>query len=167
MHCEPAGESAGRGYPYTMPRSFHLARRWLLALPAALLAAGCGGPADETDSAQDVEERLVGTWLREYAEDGARIRRVLVLEPGGHFREMSRADGADAAADHVHAGEWRFDGINLKRRYTSIDGKRPAAPAMPYATFELKFRTHNEFTGIDHVRRREVQYARVADGTLP
>jgi hypothetical protein len=38
---------------------------------------------------------------------------------------------------------------------------------MPYATFELKFPSRNEFVGIDRVRRREVQYRRVADGTTP
>ena len=151
-----------------MPRSFPLPCLWLLALPVALSGAGCGPPAVEADSPRAVEERLVGTWLREYAQDGVRIRRVLVLEPGGHFREMSRrSDLAASQADHVHAGEWRFDGVNLKRRYTSVDGRLPAAPAMPYATFELKFRSRNEFTGVDNVRGREVEYARVAEGTLP
>jgi len=55
----------------------------------------------------------------------------------------------------------------FKRRYTSVDGKLPAAPTMPYATFELKFPSRNEFVGIDRVRGRKVTYERVADGTQP
>ncbi|MDB5872032.1 MAG: hypothetical protein JWQ07_1474 [Ramlibacter sp.] len=150
-----------------MPPSFFAPRRRLLVLLAGALVAGCDAPP-ETADLQEVRDRLVGTWLREYAEDGFNVRRVLVLEADGHFREMSRITELGASqADHSHAGEWLFDGTNLKRRYTSVDGKLPAAPAMPYATFELKFRSHNEFTGIDNVRKREVEYRRVADGTLP
>jgi hypothetical protein len=106
--------------------------------------------------------------LREYEEEGVKVRRVLVLESGGRFLEMSRITELNAsAAQHSHAGDWLFDGTNLKRRYTSVDGRQPAAPTMPYVTFELKFPSRNEFVGIDRVRRREVQYRRVAEGTAP
>jgi hypothetical protein len=145
-----------------------LPRRWWLAmlLLAGALAA-CNSPPDDS-SARSIGQQLIGTWLREYEENGFKVRRVLVLEPDGHFRELSKIAELDIAqAQHSHAGEWHFDGTNLKRRYTSVDGKPPAAPVMPYATFELKFQSHNEFTGIDHVRKHQVQYRRVQDGTLP
>ena len=65
------------------------------------------------------------------------------------------------------SGEWTFDGTNLKRRYTSINGKPTSHPAIPYATFELQFPSKSEFVGVDHVRQREVRYQRVPEGTLP
>jgi hypothetical protein len=158
--------SVQRRYPYTMPRSFASRRRWLSALLATVLGA-CDSPHDEL-SRHDTEQRLVGTWLREYTEDGVNVRRVLVLEPGGRFREMARAGGAGVPlAEHSHAGEWLFDGTNLKRRYTSMDGEQPSAPTVPFATFEIRFPSRNEFIGIDRVHRREVAYRRVPEGTQP
>lgn len=149
-----------------MLRSLVTRRRWLAAC-CVVLATACDGRPDDS-SAEAARQRLVGTWLREYEEDGFKVRRVLVLEPGGRFTETSRIAELNASqAQHSHAGDWLFDGTNLKRRYTSVDGRQPAAPSMPYATFELEFRSRNDFVGIDRVRRREVHYRRVADGTLP
>ncbi len=142
--------------------------RWsgVLLLCVAVLLAGCDANPAET-AQQDVEQRLAGTWLRDYEQDGMHVRRVLVLEPGGRFRELVRGEGPQAGAALEHAGEWRFDGTNLKRRYTSIDGKTPSAPTMPYATFALRFESRNAFVGTDNVRKREVHYRRVEEGTLP
>lgn len=137
------------------------------ALMLAGALAGCNGPPDES-RAEEVQGQLVGTWLRDYEEDGARVRRVLVLAPDGHFDEMSKATQRDAVvAQHSHAGEWHFDGTNLKRRYTQIDGRQPSAPAFPYAAVEIRFESRNEFVGTDNVRKRQMRYQRVADGTLP
>lgn len=134
---------------------------------AALGCCACNSPPDDT-SAEAVAQRLVGTWLREYEDDGFKVRRVLVLDSAGRFTEFSRITERNTSdAQHSHAGEWLFDGTNLKRRYTRVDGKQPAAPAMPYATFELKFSSGNEFVGIDRIHRLQVEYRRVADGTLP
>lgn len=132
----------------------------------AVLAAGCDPAADEASS--EIQERLVGTWLRDYDENGTHVRRILVLEPGGHFRELSRTLGPQqAGARHEHEGEWLYDGTNLKRRYTRMDGKPVSAPTMPFAAFQIKFETRHEFTGTDNVRHRELRYHRVLDGTLP
>ena len=143
--------------------------RWLLVAPVLLatLSTACQRPPEDS-AVSDTEQRLAGPWLRDYEQDGVHVRRVLVLEPGGGFRELSRGDSTGpASALHSHAGEWSFDGTNLKRRYTSVDGKPPAAPTLPYATFELRFQSRNEFVGIDHVRKRQVLYRRVDEGTLP
>ena len=137
------------------------------ALLAGALATACDVPPEDS-AVQDVRARLVGTWLRAYEDGGVKVRRVLVLEPDGHFREaVSVAGAASPEPGHQHGGEWLFDGTNLKRRYTSIDGKQPAAPVVPFATFELQFSSRNEFTGLDRVRGRKVQYLRVPDGTQP
>ena len=142
-----------------MPR-----RRMALVL-LALLAAGCDSPPDPTD---EVRDRLVGTWLRDYEESGTRVRRILVLEPGGHFRETSRSLGpSEEGVRHVHEGDWLYDGTNLKRRYTLMDGQPVSAPTMPFAAFQIRFTGSHEFTGVDNVRHRELRYQRVPDGTEP
>ena len=158
----------------------HLSSFLLLLVMAAM--AGCDGAQD----IDDVQQRLVGSWLRDDEEDGAHVRRVLVLQPGGRFAESSKATKATKAikatdatkatkaeqgdavlAQHAHSGDWLFDGTNLKRRYTLIDGRQPSAPTFPYAAFELRFESRNVFIGTDNIRKRQVRYQRVADGTLP
>ncbi len=170
VHCEPARESPGPDYPYTMRASFLHRRaclRFLLAALTPLAGTGCDSPPQDSP-AQDVQQRLVGTWLREYAEGGTQVRRILVLQQDGHFREATRVTASGAVqAEYEHSGDWLFDGTNLKRRYSMMDGRLPAAPTVPFATFELRFPSRNEFIGVDRVHKREVAYQRVADGTLP
>ena len=140
-------------------------RRALAWLALAVVAAGCDSAPDPND---EIRDRLVGTWLRDYEEDGTRVRRILVLQPDGHFHEMSRSLGPQqAGARHAHEGEWLYDGTNLKRRYTRMDGQPVSAPQMPFAAFQIRFNGSHEFTGTDNVRHREVRYHRVADGTQP
>lgn len=146
----------------------HHARRRRLALAitlAGFLLGACDSAPD--DSPQEVvRQRLVGSWLRDYEQDGARVRRLLVLEPDGRFRETARVvEASGTVTQHAHAGEWTYDGTNLKRRYTSFDGKQPTAPTLPYATFALRFESNREFVGTDNVRKREVRYRRVAEDT--
>jgi hypothetical protein len=135
-------------------------------LAAGALLAACGNPPDDSPQRR-IEERLVGTWLREYREGSTDVRRVLVLGADGHFRELASVHAGEAVIEHVHAGDWIFDGTNLKRHYTEIDGQRPARPVIPFATVQLQFPTPDEFVGVDNVHRREVRYRRVTDGTLP
>src|SRR6476660_3668090 len=110
-----------------------LAVPWTLGMLAAavLLSAHdspLSGPA--TDPAMKLEapaEVLRGTWLREYSEKGMRVRRVLVLEPTGVFRETARVAGAKCeVTQFVHEGTWLYDGTNLKRKYTSMNGQPPS-----------------------------------------
>ncbi len=140
--------------------------RAALAIALAALSAACSpGPDDDADQ---VRERLAGTWQRDYEERGTQVRRILLLEPGGRFREQSLTLGPkEAGTRHAHEGEWLYDGTNLKRRYTLMDGEQPAAPTVPFATFQIRFAGSHEFTGVDHVHKREIRYRRVPDGTRP
>ena len=136
-------------------------------LVAAAVGAGCGGPPDDSQ-VQDTRQRLAGTWLREYHEGDVRVRRVLVLTPGGLFTESVVASAPEGTRlHHSHSGEWHYDGINLKRRYTLIDGRKPSAPAFPYAAFQVAFESRHVFVGTDNIRRRQVRYERVSEGTAP
>ena len=139
----------------------------VLALVAAALAGGWGRPPDDSQT-QQVRERLVGTWVREYQEQATIVRRVLVLESSGVFRERSIVTGEGAAAvAHEGEGDWLFDGTNLKRHYRRVDGHALSAPTIPFATFAVRFPSHNEFIGLDHIRKVQVHYLRVAEGTEP
>ena len=109
----------------------------LTALVAALVG-GCGAAPDDSPTEQ-VQERLVGTWLREYQDEATVVRRILVLEPGGSFREKSTVtDGGAVVAGHEGEGVWLFDGTNLKRHYRRMDGREPtvAHPRRPSARIE-------------------------------
>ena len=142
-------------------------RRQTIGMLLAGLLAACDDAPREL-SQDSVQDRLPGTWLREFEEKGVRVRRVLVLESDGKFSELVRInDASGAVIEHHHAGSWFYDGTNLKRKYTRMDGKPTAAPTVPFAAFELKFPSRNEFIGIDNVHRREVRYQRVQSETLP
>ena len=138
-----------------------------LTLFLAFLVVACVRPPEDS-RAQEIQRQLTGTWLREYQQGQARVRRILVLEPAGSFTEAVLAIEADGAVvQNRHSGQWHFDGTNLKRRYTLIDGRKPSAPAFPYAAFEVTFESRNVFVGTDNVRQRQVRYQRVGEGTQP
>jgi hypothetical protein len=129
----------------------------MLAL-AALLSAGLTAP--------DAQDQLLGTWLRETAGRGVTARHLLVLGPDGAFSETVRVvDGAGAVTNYVHGGTWLFDGTNLKRKYTVVNGQPPSRLNLPFATFEIAFASRNEFAGIDHIHGNRIAYRRVAPET--
>lgn len=134
---------------------------------SALMASWDSGPrsVDPPLSAPeraDTRQRLIGAWLRESVHDGVRTRRLLTLEPGGEFREVARVvDAQGESSDHVHEGTWLFDGTNLKRKYTLLDGRPPSRLRLPFATFEISFDRRDEFSGVDHIHGNRIRYTRV------
>jgi hypothetical protein len=127
-------------------------------------------PANATLSAAaiDRQDLLRGTWLREYAEGSVQVRRVLELEPDGAFRESVRiAEPAGRVTRLEHEGTWIYDGTNLKRKYTRVNGEPPSRLYVPFATFEVAFQGRNDFVGVDHVHGVKIEYRRVPDDTQP
>jgi hypothetical protein len=145
------------------------------ALGVGALLATCNAirPASTAETAaerraEEVRDLLPGTWLREYTSQDVRVRRVLRLERDGAFHEAVRGvDPAGRAIDHKHEGTWLYDGTNLKRKYTLVDGSPPSRLNVPFATFEIAFETRNEFVGVDHIHRNRVVYQRVPEDTRP
>lgn len=128
---------------------------------------GCGVGPQETH-VHETRERLAGTWLREYHEGEARVRRVLVLAPDGTFTESVVASVPNEPPFRKsHSGQWHYDGMNLKRRYTLVDGRKPSAPSFPYAALQVAFESRRVFVGTDNIRGRQVRYERVSEGTEP
>ena len=147
--------------------------RWLLplvGLGALTWALDSWLPATATRSpaALDRQDQLRGTWLREYSEGGVQVRRVLELDPHGAFRESVRiAEPAGRVTRMEHVGTWLYDGTNLKRKYTLMNGEPPSRLKPPFATFEVAFPSRNDFVGVDHVHGVRVEYRRVPDDTQP
>lgn len=111
---------------------------------------------------QDVSQQLQGTWVREYTQEGVQVRRLLALEGDGDFRENVRVvEPGGAVTEFAHEGTWLYDGTNLKRRYTLMNGRPPSRLNLPLATFEITFDSRNAFTGVDHVRGHKVHYRRL------
>ena len=145
---------------------------WKLGCLGAVVAlgglclAGCDSPP--ADSPLDtVQQRLVGSWLRDYEQDGAHVRRLLVLDADGHFTETARVTGRGGTVTaHSNAGEWLYDGTNLTRKYLSSDGKPMSRLTLPFATFALHFESNREFVGVDNLHKLEVRYQRVEQGTV-
>lgn len=143
----------------------------LLALAAALGGCDLTTPGAASGDAaavhrETVEARLQGSWVRQDERKGIRSRRILVLEPGGAFRETVRVtDLAGAVTEHLHEGIWFFDGTNFKRRYTLMNGEPPSRLNVPFVTFEIRFEGRNAFVGIDHIHRNRVHYERVQPET--
>jgi hypothetical protein len=145
----------------------------VLALGGAL--STCAQPPDRAGpaasvqySAEEAGELLQGTWLREYTSEGVQVRRVLTLTPRGEFQESARVtDAAGRVTEFVHEGTWLYDGTNLKRKYTSMNGKPPSRLNVPFATFEIAFESRNEFTGVDHIHDHRIRYRRVGSEAAP
>lgn len=148
-------------------------RGWLLTLlglAALAFTAQSWLPHEATLSPAALERQdlLRGTWLREYSDDGVQVRRVLELGGDGRFEETVRIAEASGRVTHmVHQGTWLYDGTNLKRRYTVMNGEPPSRLNVPFATFELDFPSRNDFVGVDHVHGVRIEYRRVPDDTLP
>lgn len=114
----------------------------------------------------DPEALLPGTWLRESRTEGITTRHLLTLEPDHRFREAVRViDASGRATDYAHAGTWLYDGTNLKRKYTSMNGQPPSRLNLPFATFQITFDSPREFRGVDHIRGNRIEYRRVPADT--
>lgn len=152
---------------------------WAIALPA-LLSLGAflstvANPSDHSPRglavayADEAGDLLPGTWLREYSEEGFDVRRVLVIDRRGEFRELSHVvEPGGKQDDFVNEGTWQFDGAKLKRKYDVINGQSPSRLNTPLVVLPISFHTRNEFAGVDPVHGgHAIVYQRVAPGTQP
>ena len=147
---------------------------WTVALAAVAVISTCqpSGPGVPLTGATgvlgDTEALLAGTWIREFDKDGAAIHHVLALLPDHRFRETVRVTEASGhSARYMHEGTWLYDGTNLKRRYTLMNGRPPSRLNLPFATFQITFDSPRTFRGVDHIHGNVVEYRRVADDTQP
>ena len=146
---------------------------WLpVLLAAGLLVSTCqlpGGGQEVTSATGfvgDPEVLLPGTWLREDRARGVITRHILTLGADHRFREDVRLVEADGrSADYVHEGTWLYDGTNLKRKYTLMNGQPPSRLNLPFATFQITFDSPRDFRGIDHIHGNQIEYHRVPGDT--
>jgi hypothetical protein len=131
---------------------------WLLplALLLALELAAC-----DSDTTKATKNRLAGTWIAETAGPAGRVQRVLTLGIGGGLKDASYTLAAGGALPlEVREGEWFFDGVNFKRKYTSIDGKRLTNAFFIYETHQLTSVSASELVGVSRVGQGEIRFRR-------
>ncbi|BEU97200.1 hypothetical protein ACDW_29050 [Acidovorax sp. DW039] len=131
-----------------------------------LFMTGC----ENADSLRIEETRtkLVGTWLREDNVEGEQARRVLSLGADGKFVDRILVTSQNGRSEHrEYAGEWSFDGTNLKRRFLQENGRQYSGGGMRYATFALVSVSSSEFVVNDNLVGRMVSYRKTAEGTQP
>lgn len=142
-------------------------RRALLlsTIPVLALLSGCDNA--ESQRVEGIRTKLSGTWLHEVEGEGAKSRRVVVLGSDGKFIDRVAVLVPGKEAERVElAGEWSYDGINLKRRYLQENG-RQFSGGMRFATFPMISVTDSELVLDDSIAGRRVTYRRVAEGTRP
>ena len=137
----------------------HRRKLLLLGIFSAVLTVSCDDSSQKPADA--VRQRLVGRWLEELSVDGVQVRSVVILDQDGKFIEVEKTlDASGSTKQETHAGEWSFDGINFKRKYTGLNGQPLSNARFGYATYAVRFFAKNEFIGVDNVRTRETRFSR-------
>ena len=102
-----------------------------VAIAVLLLAAGCEAPDNAATS--ETQDRLVGTWLREYEEDGTQVRQVRFLTEG--HQETRQVIGTGDLVFGFDAEHQAQRGVALEvlqasidREVTQGDGQQEGAP---------------------------------------
>lgn len=143
-----------------------MARVLLLLFLFTAFLAGCDNA--ESVRVEETRAKLVGTWLREVDGQGAKSRRVLTLDGDGRFTDRVLVSAPDGPSkQREFAGEWSYDGKNLKRRYLQENGRQFSGGGMRYATFPLVSVAQSELVVKDTIEGREVSYRRVLGDTQP
>lgn len=142
-------------------------RPWSIIILLALVASFAGCDDAQSLKAEETRQKLVGTWMREIEKSGDKARRVLVLGADGKFNETLVVEFADGRrGQETRAGEWSYDGMNFKRRYTHENG-RQLSGNFNFATFALTSFDGRQFEGRNHAQGEEIRYRRVPEGTQP
>jgi hypothetical protein len=144
------------GFLYSLVRAHMRRGTLLLLIPAVLSMAGC-----EDSGTRATKSRMVGTWIAESQEHGGRVQRVLTLGADGRMTDSVRLVAPSGTSKlEEREGEWFFDGVNFKRKYTYVDGKPLTNAHFIYETYELKAVSDSELVGVSGVGRGEVRYQR-------
>lgn len=138
----------------------------LSTLLTVMLITGCDNV--ENTRTDETRAKLVGTWLREVESGGMKSRRVLSLSQEGKFADRIHATAADGQSERLdYAGEWSYDGTNLKRRYLQENGRQFSGGKIRYATQPLVSVSSSELVTKDSAGGLELVYRRVPEGTQP
>ena len=141
-------------------------RALFISITAVLLLASCENA--ESLRIEETRTKLVGTWVREDNAQGEKARRVLSLGADGKFVDRILITSSDGQSERQElAGEWSYDGINLKRRFLQENGRQFSGGGMRYATFALVSVGASEFVINDNIVGREVSYRKTVEGTQP
>lgn len=161
MYAKAARKHEVHTQQFDLSPGAYVSRTVVLAL---VLLAGVLTACDDPKT-RDVRARLAGTWFVEAEVHGGIARRVLTLGADGHVKEFVRLVAPSGASDtESREGEWFFDGVNLKRKYTYVDGKPLTNAHFIYETHEVKSVTASELVASSNVGKGELRLKRDASG---
>lgn len=133
-----------------------------LLITVAILALLVGCEDSENLRVRDTTSKLVGTWQREDAGN-IRAQRTLVLASDGKFVEKIDIVQSDQTLRRVEfAGEWSYDGTNLKLRFFQENGRKYSGGSMRFATSPLLSVNAAEFVVDDSFAKTKATYRRTA-----
>ena len=136
----------------------------IAAIVIPLFCAGCDSA--ESVRIDETSAKLVGSWQTIVEPESLNGRRLLTLQKDGKFTDRSERIAADGAVERQeYAGEWSYDGTNLKRRFLQENGRQFSGGKIRFATFQLKAVSVSEFTVNDSIKGRDVTFRRVLEGT--
>lgn len=132
-----------------------------LALFSVLaLLVSCGKSNNPSDI--DAEKKFVGIWSSDVDYDGLKNNIITSLAPDGTFHEVEKIFNENKSVEEVrHAGDWSFDGVNLKRRYTRKNGKPLTNAQFGYITFAVREYQSGSFIGVNNIEQRSVKFTRI------
>lgn len=137
---------------------------WLAILFVAAHVAACSDA--ESGRVNETQAQLVGTWLLESEAGSVKSRRVLALERDGKFIDRFTVTTSGGNPEKLeYAGEWSFDGMNLKRRFLQENGRQYSGGKIRFATFPLISVSANELVVDDNIQGRKLIFGRVQKGT--
>lgn len=142
-------------------------RNTWLAIPFVVaLVAACSDA--ESVRVNETQAQLVGTWLLESEAGSVKSRRVLALERNGKFSDRLTVTTSEGNPEKLeYAGEWSFDGMNLKRRFLQENGRQYSGGKIRFATFPLISVSASELVVDDNIQGRKLTFGRAAEGTQP
>jgi hypothetical protein len=116
----------------------------------------------------DIRQKLVGTWISEYSDEGGKSRTVTELSQDGGFREVEKTvNSSGEVKEATHAGDWSFDGMNFKRKYTSLEGRPLPNSQFGFATYAVTMSGSDKFVGVDNIRKLTIRFVRATSGARP
>jgi hypothetical protein len=140
-------------------------RRSFLLITSIAVTVGCSDSSKH--NVEDVQQRLIGRWLEEFSNEGIHIKNIVTLDQAGNFTELGKSfELSGATKEEKRAGEWSFDGVNLKRKYTSLNGRLLINAQFGYVTHAVKSLKQNEFIGVDNIKAQEIRFSRVSKSDL-
>lgn len=130
---------------------------WIFIL---ILSAACN--ESTKDPANDNHRKFIGKWTSKSISKNPQSISITSINQDGAFIEMEKFNKDNATQEPaMHEGEWFFDGINFKRKYTKLNNKPLSNSQFGYVTCTVKSLTKSEFLCIDNSQKDTIRFTKI------